>query len=141
MNLRMKLSVAVIALVVIGFSAWRWARARSPAPAAEATRTPLPHRVRVEVLNSGKISGAAREAAVLLRHAGLDVVNYGDAGPSLAGRERNQVLVRRGDTTGAGRVLETLGPADILDLPDPSRLVELTVVLGRDFGAKPRARP
>jgi hypothetical protein len=125
-----------IALVVV---AWRWRTARGPRTPAMASFAPLPRAVTVEVLNSGKVTGAARVGTILLRHAGLDVVDYGDAGESLTGRSHNQVLVRRSDTTGAGRVVEALGGADIIDAPDPSRLVDLTVLLGKDF-SPPRAR-
>ncbi len=129
--------VVVAIVVVIGVRSLR----RKPESASSGPSWPaLPHRVRVEVLNGGKVPGAARDGTILLRHAGLDVVNWGDAGSAVSGNERTQVLVRRGDTTGAGRVREVLGPVDVIEAPDASRLVELTVVLGKSFAA-PRARP
>jgi hypothetical protein len=42
-----------------------------------------------------------------------------------------RVLVRRGDTTGAGRVAEVFGSIDLVDAPDARRLVDLTVVVPR----------
>jgi len=94
---------------------------------------PLSRRVVVEVLNSGKAPGAGRAGMLLLRRAGLDVVSLANADSALSGRVRNQVIVRRHDTTGVGRVVEALGDAEILEAADSSRLVDLTVLLGRRF--------
>ena len=102
---------------------------------------PLPRRVTVEVLNSGKVVGAARAGTVLLRDAGLDVVSYGTAGGPQSGRVRSQVLVRRRDTTGVGRVVAAIGRVDILDAPDSTRLVDLTVLIGKDFVLPATLRP
>lgn len=129
--------VGMLAVAYVAVRSMRGGGAQSP---GEVARPPLPRRVRVEVLNGGRTPGAARDATILLRHAGLDVVSYGDAGSAFPAPERAQVLVRRGDTTGAGRVREVLGPADIVDAPDPSRLVELTVILGRVYPARPVVR-
>lgn len=94
---------------------------------------PLGRRVEVEVLNSGGIVGAGRAGMMLLRRAGLDVVYLGNAEAALRDRDRNQVLVRRGDTAGVGRVVEALGDAEVVEAPDSTRLVDLTVLLGRRF--------
>jgi hypothetical protein len=93
----------------------------------------LPRRVVVEVLNSGGVAGAGRAGTLLLRRAGLDVVNLANADSAHRGRVRNQVLVRRGDTTGVGRALEALGDAEVITAPDSTRLVDLTVLLGKEF--------
>ena len=88
-------------------------------------------RVIVEVLNPGKQVGLARAATLRLRQRGLDVVYFGNlSDTSLAKRERNLVYLRRGDTTGIGRVIAALGDAEIVDRADATRLVDLTVVLG-----------
>ncbi|MDX2207079.1 MAG: LytR C-terminal domain-containing protein [Gemmatimonadales bacterium] len=93
---------------------------------------PLPRRVTVEVRNAAMVTGAARDATIRLRRAGLDVVVFDNPPPELRdpGRERHRILVRRGDTLGCGRIIEAIGPADILEVPDASRLVDLTVLLG-----------
>ena len=124
-----------VALVLTGFGA-RWLLTRRPAPPAIASVRvwqPLSQRVVVEVLNSGKVIGAGRAGMLLLRRAGLDVVYLANADSGLAGRVRNQVLVRRGDTAGVGRAVEALGDAEVIQRPDSTRLVDLTVLLGKRF--------
>ncbi len=99
----------------------------------QRTWDPLPRRVTVEVINSGGVEGAGRSGMMLLRRAGLDVVYLGNARGADAGRVANQVLVRRGDTVGAGRVIEALGGGEVVDAPDSTRLVDLTVLLGKRY--------
>jgi hypothetical protein len=135
---RLKPSIRIVAVVAIlgllALAVWPWRRTRISAPGPEqAASRDLPHHVTVEVLNSGGKVGAARVGMLLLRHARLDVVYFGNADSSLAGRERNQVLVRRRDTTGVGRVIEALGSAEVIDAPDSARLVDLTILLGKEF--------
>jgi hypothetical protein len=97
-------------------------------------------RVTVEVLNPGKQVGVARTATLRLRQQGLDVVYFGSlADTVLAKRERNLIYVRRGDTTGVGRVIAAIGDAEVVDRADATRLVDLTVIPGRGF-LTPRLR-
>lgn len=125
------LGLAVILVVVVS------GRGRSVplavAPPEARVWEALPRRVTVEVLNSGGVPTAGRTGMLLLRRAGLDVVVMANAPQALAGRERNQVLVRRGDTTGVGRAVEALGDAEVVVAKDESRLVDLTVLLGSRF--------
>lgn len=114
-----------------------WLSPRSIPANRPAAWTPLPHRVRVEVLNASKVLGAARIGRLLLQHAGLDVVQSGNADSALRGSGPNRILVRLGDTVGVGRIIEVLGGADIVLQADPSRVVDLTVVLGRNFMPPP----
>lgn len=97
------------------------------------SRPALPRRVTVEVLNAGGVAGYARDATLALREGGLDVVFFGNAPPRLRDTTlvRHRVLVRRGDTLGVGRVREMLGEITIVDEPDATRLVDLTVLLAR----------
>jgi hypothetical protein len=91
----------------------------------------------VEVLNPGKQVGAARAATLRLRQQGLDVVYFGSVtDTALARRERNLIYVRRGDTAGVGLVIQGLGDAEVIDRADATRLVDLTVVLGREYGVR-----
>lgn len=101
--------------------------------AAPRVWEPLSRRVEVEVLNAGGVAGAGRAGMLLLRRAGLDVVFLGNADSAQRGRDRNQVIVRRADTAGVGRVVEALGEAEVVRLPDSARLVDLSVLLGRQF--------
>jgi hypothetical protein len=102
--------------------------------AADRRPDPLPRPVTVEVWNGGGVPGAARDAALRLRRGGLDVVHWENA--PAAHRDTAfgpvRVLVRGGDTLGTGRVAEVLGATEVIDAPDPTRLVDLTVVVRRD---------
>ncbi|MEP6589597.1 MAG: LytR C-terminal domain-containing protein [Gemmatimonadota bacterium] len=100
---------------------------------AERRWEPLDRRVTIEVLNSGGVTGAGRAGMLLLRRAGLDVVYVANADSALSGRDRNQILVRRGDTTGVGRALDALGDGEVVTANDPARLVDLTILLGKRF--------
>ena len=133
---RAGLAVGFGALAVVAIVVRRNAGA-SPPPDQQPAWTPLPKRVQIEVLNTGKVPGAARVGTQLLRHAGLDVVQSGNADSTLRGLERNRIAVRRGDTTGVGRIIEALGGAVVVDSPDRSRMVDLTVYLGRKFAPPP----
>jgi hypothetical protein len=130
--------VTIVAAVLWSSVRSRQASARSQ-PVAQL---PLPRRVTVEVRNTTRASGIARAATAAVRAAGLDVVQSGGADSAQRGRARNEVLVRRGDTTGVGRVVAALGQATVIDAPDSSREVDLTVLIGTDFiRAKPPAKP
>lgn len=121
-----------LGVLVVG---WLLARGRGDAPATSARRwDPLPRPVVVEVWNGGGVPGAARDAALQLRRGGLDVVSWENA----PARWRDtmpravRILVRGGDTAGSGRIAEVLGSGEVIDAPDPTRLVDLTVVVPRD---------
>jgi len=94
-----------------------------------------------EVLNATPSVGLARAATRLLRDAGIDVVYFGsDTG---AAADSTRVLARRGDPAGAARVAKALGlgAGAVLQQPDPDRLVDVTVRLGRDFAARLAQNP
>lgn len=113
--------------------------AAAPAPApASVEWSALPRRVTVEVLNGSGRSGLARVGAVALRRGGLDVVLYANADSASSGKAVTRVLVRRGDTTGVGRIRELLGAIEVVDEPLAARLVDLSVILGRDAFPAPR---
>lgn len=68
-----------------------------------------------------------------IRRAGLDVVLFGDARDSLRDSTRQipLILVRRGDTTGTGRLRELFDSVEVRVAPDARPLVDLTVVFGQ----------
>ncbi len=124
------LALALLAIVV-----WR---PRPALPAAAlmprtADLAPLPHRVLVQVLNGTRVGQLAASVGMSeLRRLGLDVVSSGNATAAQREAGTTLVLVRRGDTTGVGRILERFPKAIVRDEPMPSLLVDLTVVLGPD---------
>ncbi|MES2305941.1 MAG: LytR C-terminal domain-containing protein [Gemmatimonadota bacterium] len=124
-----------VGLIVVVLLAGRLLKRAPPPAGPEPVRVwePLAHRVEVEVLNSGGVIGAGRAGMLLLRRAGLDVVYLGNADSAHRGRDRNQVLVRRNDTAGVGRIVEALGDAEVIRQMDSSRMVDVTVLLGRRF--------
>jgi hypothetical protein len=88
-------------------------------------------RVIVEVLNASGRPGAARMGALTLRRAGIDVVYFGNAeGTAL---DSTRILVRRGTVAAANRVRAALKLGRVTVEPDSSRLLDVTVLLGRDF--------
>lgn len=115
--------------------AWRATRGAADSPDRDSQRSwePLPRSVSVEVFNGGDTPGAARDAALRLRRARIDVVDWSNAPESLRDTSIpvTRILVRRGDTTGVGRVAEVLGATEVIDQPDERRLVDLTVIVPR----------
>lgn len=103
---------------------------RRPAPGASAAAPPAGERVRVEVLNAAGVPGLAREVTAELRDAGFDVVYFGNA-HSFA-QESTAVLDRLGKQDVARRVADVLGGVRVLERPDSSLFVDVTVVVGRD---------
>ncbi len=86
----------------------------------------------VQVMNGSGIPELAGRAADLLRARGLDVVTVGNADAQTY--RETLVLVRRGRIGVAQQVAATLGHGQVLEQRDASLLVDVTVVLGRDFG-------
>lgn len=135
--------LVVIALIVLGAAGGAyaaWYRVAHPVRSGTRERA-VPGedgRITVEVLNTTDAVGLARVATRLLRDAGLDVVYFGsDTGSAL---DSTVVLVRRGPPGSAERVIRSLGTGTVRALPDASRLVDLTVRLGRDFGSRASVR-
>jgi hypothetical protein len=138
-----RIAVALIAggLALAAAATWYVLRERPAGGRAGLRRIPGDEgaRVVVEVLNATRSLGLARTATHRLRDAGLDVVAFGsDTGAVL---DSTQVLVRRGAPEAGERVAKALGAGRPRALPDPGRLVDVTVRLGRDFAARVGARP
>ncbi len=91
-------------------------------------------RVVVEVLNASGRPGLARAGALTLRRAGLDVVYFGNAaeGPL----DSTRILVRRGALEAGTRVRTALQVGRVSLEPDTARLLDVTVLLGRDFAPR-----
>lgn len=85
-------------------------------------------RVRVEVLNAGGVAGMARAATGLLRDAGFDVVEVGNA--DAFDRDSSVVLARLGRVDLASMVADALAIPAYRDEPDSTAYVDITVLLG-----------
>ena len=109
---------------------------------ARALRT-LPRAAQVEVLNGSGAPDLARAMTDRLRDRGLDVVAVGNADAS--SYPETLILLRRGDASVARMVAQRLGKGVPLEQRDPTLLVDVTVILGRDLLDRPaelaRSRP
>ena len=111
-------------------------------PGAPETPPPVPSpddRVRVEVLNGGGVPGMAGAATDILRRQGFDVVYFGNE-PSF-GRDTSLVLARTPLEEAAEAVSEGLGIGAFGTEADSTRLVDVTVLLGADWGPPSPLRP
>lgn len=89
-------------------------------------------RVTVEVLNASGKPGVARAGALTLRRAGIDVVYFGNAAES-APLDSTRILVRRGSLDAGTRVRAALRVGQVTIELDSARLLDVTVLVGRDF--------
>jgi calcineurin-like phosphoesterase len=93
-------------------------------------------RVTVEVLNASGRPGLARIATRVLRHAGIDVLTFGNApdAPDAGGAlDSTRILVRRGGADVGERVRAALGAGRVAVALDSARLLDASVLVGRDF--------
>ncbi|MGH7477108.1 MAG: LytR C-terminal domain-containing protein [Longimicrobiales bacterium] len=98
---------------------------------------PLEARTRVEVLNAAGRDALARTITAQLRDAGFDVVYYGNAP---RGSAASLVLARGPDTAAALAVAAALGIDSVVARPDADAVLDVTVILGRDWPESPRPR-
>lgn len=91
--------------------------------------------ITVEVLNASGRSGDARAGTRLLRHAGIDVVYFGNAAES--GLATTRIIVRRGSARVGEQVRAALGTGRIEIQLDSGRLLDASVLLGSDFAPPP----
>lgn len=98
-------------------------------------RAPDSVRIRVEVLNASEVRGLARRATMHLRDRGFDVVYFGTERPV---RDSTLVISRAGDPGWATLVARALGGAPIDTVPDDSRYLDVTVLLGPDWAPPPQ---
>jgi hypothetical protein len=91
---------------------------------------PSDTRIRVEVLNATDVRGLAREATRVLRDAGFDVVFYGNETRRL---DSTIVLDRASHPDWADLAARVLQRERREARPDSTRLVDLSVLVGRDW--------
>jgi hypothetical protein len=87
-------------------------------------------------LNGSSYAGAARAATRRLRRHGLDVVYFGNAEVAV---ESTRVVIRRGDPERGKHVRQALGFGRLVVERDTLRRVDVSVLLGRDYGADRRS--
>ncbi len=95
----------------------------------------------VEVLNASGRAGDAKVATRLLRRAGIDVVYFGNAPPTLptdplSRLDSTRIIVRRGPATAGERVRAALGVGRVEVRLDSARLLDVSVLLGADFSPR-----
>lgn len=133
----MRRLIPLAAVALVGAAAAWWAASGSPG-AGSLSIPGENERVTVEVLNATGVDGLARDVTGRLRRAGLDVVYFGTAAMDTLSVTR--VVVRRGDESGARRVRDVLQAGQIAMDPDPHRLLDVSVLLGRDLVPASRDR-
>ncbi|MFQ5704276.1 MAG: LytR C-terminal domain-containing protein [Gemmatimonadales bacterium] len=121
-------TLALVALVAA--MAVRWMRSVGE----ERVSLPIPgerDHVEIEVLNVTRVDGLARVTTRRLRRAGIDVVYFGSVRDTTL--DSTVILVRRGDSSFVGRIREVLGLGRVVLKPDPTLLVDASVLLGYDL--------
>jgi hypothetical protein len=127
----------LLALMVVGALAWFAVRVlnrrtRDTVVAVpDNAKPPAGVRIKVEVLNGTRTKGLARRATQLLREHGFDVVGSGTNPDQMA---TTLVLDRSGHPDWAARVGRAMN-ATVLERPDSSRYLDVTVILGADWRA------
>ena len=88
-------------------------------------------RVTVQVLNAGGVAGMAQAATGILRDAGFDVVEFGNA--DSFDRDSSVVLARMGRVDLASMVAEALAIPTYQDEADSTAFVDITVLIGSSW--------
>jgi hypothetical protein len=118
----------VVVAGIIGVAWFAGSRsARKPAFETPGEHGPA---ITVEVLNATAIDGLARDVTRRLRRRGIDVLYFGSAGDRRL--DSTRILVRRGDSSAAVAVREALGAGRVFVELDPKRLLDVSVLVGRD---------
>lgn len=123
----------VVALGWGGWRVWRWTGEGLDGYAPADARAPAGTRIKVEVLNGTKTPGLARRATRYLRGRGFDVVG---AGTNSEPRATTVVYDRSSHPEWARLVARALN-APVVNRPDSSRYLDVTVILGGDWRPPP----
>jgi len=127
--------LAVLVLAAIGWLTLRALSIRgSAAPyVPDEAKAPEGVRIKVEVFNGTRTKGLARHATLFLRDHGFDVVG---SGTSTEQRATTVVYDRSGHPDWAARVGRAMN-APVVTLPDSSRYLDVTVLIGADWRPPP----
>ena len=130
-----RIILALLLVIGIAWVGWRESRRRaslsSYAPAD--ARAPEGTRIKVEVLNGTRTPGLAKRATRYLRDRGFDVVG---SGTNSEPRGTTVVYNRSSHPEWARLVARALN-ATAVNLPDSSRYLDVTVILGPDWRPPP----
>ena len=77
----------------------------------------------------------------MLRHAGIDVLTYGNAPATMGTLDSTRIVVRRGTAEVGRRVRRALGLGRVVVQPDSARLLDASVLLGADFTPRLKFHP
>ncbi len=123
--------------VIIAVVAWPELSSQPVEPAIEHTADQiksLAQPIRVEILNGCGVPQVAARLTRQARAMGLDVINEGNA--AHFGYLHTLVIHRGGDPQQAQQVAALLGIPHQIEQQTPNafRLVDVSIVIGRDFG-------
>jgi hypothetical protein len=127
--------ILLIGALLIGLGAIARYYLRS-GPRLRSSRTAVGHivpdgaHVRVEVLNATDTKGLARRAMLVMRDAGFDVVFFGNSSERA---DTTRILDRSGHAEWAALAARAMGRSHVEQLPDSSRFLDLTVLVGRNW--------
>jgi len=127
--------IVLIAALLIGAGAIARYYLRS-APRLRASHgatervVPAGTHIKIEVLNATDTKGLARRAMLALRDAGFDVVFFGN---TTERTDSTRVLDRSGHADWAALAMKAMGSARVEQVPDTSRYLDLTVLVGRNW--------
>jgi len=131
-----RIILVLLILVGIGWIAWQFLAlrpARSGIAAPEDARAPEGVRIKVEVLNATQTRGLARKATIYLRDRGFDVVGSGN----VAEQRASTVVYDRSAHPEWARLVGRAMNAPVVERPDTSRYLDVTVLLGGDWRPPP----
>ncbi len=127
-----RIILALLLLVGLAWVGWKLLGGRASDPdryAPADARAPEGTRIKVEVLNGTRTKGLARRATQYLRGRGFDVVG---AGTETEARATTVVYDRSSHPEWARLVARALN-APVVNKPDSSRYLDVTVILGADW--------
>jgi len=129
--------------LILGLGLFAFAACRGSDGRSGALRVPgdAGDAVEVEVFNASGRAGLARAGTRILRGAGIDVVDVGNAAARPAPLDSTEILVRRGPASVGERIRRALGRGKIKLAPDSTRLVDASVFLGADFAPRLEFHP
>ena len=131
-----RIIIVLLILLGIGWIGWQLLALRSARNgnyAPEDARAPEGVRIKVEVLNATQTKGLARRATVYLRDRGFDVVGSGN----VPEQRTSTVVYDRSAHPDWARLVGRAMSAPVVERPDSSRYLDVTVLLGGDWRTPP----